>query len=206
MRVRRIESGGSLKAEKAWGLRKLAYEIEKRTEADYRFFRFETESPLLDELNHNLRITDGVLRFRIFKVDPDSPVIEPGPPVSLAGASSGAPAAVAVDVDGATNTKIAATTASRRRRAAAPAAAAATQESAPSPDAPAPAAEEPAPAAEATAPAEPAAAAETPADAPEPAAATPEAPAEPPPPLRVVPAFPLFALAGGRDAPVALLD
>ena len=80
----RIESSGSLKAEKAWGMRKLAYEIRQRTEADYRFFRFETESPLLDELTHNLKITDGVLRFRIFKVDPESPVIEPPPPVSLA--------------------------------------------------------------------------------------------------------------------------
>ena len=80
----RIESGGSLKAEKAWGLRKLAYEIRQRNEADYRFFRFETESPLLDDLDHNLKITDGVLRFRIFKVDPDSPVIEPPPPAPLA--------------------------------------------------------------------------------------------------------------------------
>jgi small subunit ribosomal protein S6 len=81
---RRIESGGSLEAERAWGMRKLAYEIRQRTEADYRFFRFETESPLLDELDHNLKITDGVLRFRIFKVEPESPVIEPPPPVSLA--------------------------------------------------------------------------------------------------------------------------
>ncbi len=80
----RIEKAGSLKAEKAWGLRKLAYEIDQRTEADYRFFRFATESPLLDELDHNLKITDGVLRFRIFKVEPESPVIEPPPPVSLA--------------------------------------------------------------------------------------------------------------------------
>ena len=78
----RIEKAGSLKAEKAWGLRKLAYEIDQRTEADYRFFRFATESPLLDELDHNLKITDGVLRFRIFKVEPDSPVIRPPPPVS----------------------------------------------------------------------------------------------------------------------------
>ena len=79
----RIESGGSLKTEKTWGLRKMAYEIEQRTEADYRFFRFETETPLLEELDHNLKITDGVLRFRLFKVDPDSPVIEPPPPTSL---------------------------------------------------------------------------------------------------------------------------
>ncbi len=81
---KRIEAGGNLKADSAWGMRKLAYEIEQRTEADYRFFRFETESPLLNELDHNLKITDGVLRFRLFKVDPESPVIEPPPPVSLA--------------------------------------------------------------------------------------------------------------------------
>ena len=87
----RIESGGSLKAEKAWGLRKLAYEIARRNEADYRFFRFETESPLLDELDHNLKITDGVLRFRIFKVDPDSPVIEPPPPAPLASSAPRGP-------------------------------------------------------------------------------------------------------------------
>jgi len=86
---KRIESSGDLKAEKAWGMRKLAYEIRQRTEADYRFFRFETESPLLNDLDHNLKITDGVLRFRIFKVDPRSPVIEPGPPVALASAAPG---------------------------------------------------------------------------------------------------------------------
>jgi small subunit ribosomal protein S6 len=85
----RIESGGTLKADKAWGMRKLAYEIRQRTEADYRFFRFETQSALLDDLDHSLKITDGVLRFRIFKVDPESPVIEPPPPVALAGAASG---------------------------------------------------------------------------------------------------------------------
>ena len=87
----RIESSGSLKAEKAWGLRKLAYEIGHRNEADYRFFRFETESPLLNDLDHNLKITDGVLRFRIFKVDPDSPVIEPPPPAPLASSAPRGP-------------------------------------------------------------------------------------------------------------------
>ena len=87
----RIESNANLKADTAWGMRKLAYEIRQRTEADYRFFRFETESPLLDDLNHTLKITDGVLRFRIFKVDPESPVIEPPPPVSLQSAPSRGP-------------------------------------------------------------------------------------------------------------------
>jgi small subunit ribosomal protein S6 len=81
---RRIESGGGLKQERSWGLRKMAYEINQRTEADYRFFRFEPGGSVLDELNHNLKITDGVLRFRIFKVDPAAPVIDPPPPISLA--------------------------------------------------------------------------------------------------------------------------
>jgi small subunit ribosomal protein S6 len=72
-----IEASGSLKHENAWGLRKMAYEINHRTEADYRWLRFEAPSDLLDSLDHNLKIADGVLRFRIFKVDPDAPVIVP---------------------------------------------------------------------------------------------------------------------------------
>jgi|RhiMethySRZTD1v2_1073278.scaffolds.fasta_scaffold856323_1 small subunit ribosomal protein S6 len=80
----RIESGGSLKQDTAWGMRKLAYEIEQRTEADYRYFRFDTDGGLLDDLNHNLRIADGVLRFRIFKVDPRSPAIAPPAAMSAA--------------------------------------------------------------------------------------------------------------------------
>ena len=72
-----IEAAGSLKQENSWGLRKMAYEINKRTEADYRWYRFEAPTDLLDELDHNLKIADGVLRFRIFKVDPDTPSIVP---------------------------------------------------------------------------------------------------------------------------------
>jgi len=72
-----IEASGTLKHENSWGLRKMAYEINRRTEADYRWFRFEAPSELLDSLDHNLKIADGVLRFRIFKVDPDAPVIVP---------------------------------------------------------------------------------------------------------------------------------
>jgi small subunit ribosomal protein S6 len=73
----RIEGKGTLKHENKWGLRKMAYEIELRNEADYLWFRFEGPVELLDELNHNLKIVDGVLRFRIFKVDADSPVMVP---------------------------------------------------------------------------------------------------------------------------------
>lgn len=73
----RIEGKGTLKHENKWGLRKMAYEIGGRNEADYRWLRFEAPTELLDELNHNLKIDDGVLRFRIFKVDADAPVMVP---------------------------------------------------------------------------------------------------------------------------------
>lgn len=72
-----IEASGTLKHENKWGLRKMAYEIAQRNEADYRWFRFEAPTELLDGLNHSLRIADGVLRFRIFKVDADTPVVVP---------------------------------------------------------------------------------------------------------------------------------
>src|ERR1700759_3563439 len=72
-----IEAGGALKQENTWGLRKMAYEINKRTEADYRWFRFESTNELLETLDHNLKIADGVLRFRIFKVDENTPTIVP---------------------------------------------------------------------------------------------------------------------------------
>jgi small subunit ribosomal protein S6 len=72
-----IEAKGTLKHENVWGLRKLAYEIAQRNEADYRWFRFEAPTELLEQLDHNLKIADGVLRFRIFKVDADTPVMVP---------------------------------------------------------------------------------------------------------------------------------
>jgi small subunit ribosomal protein S6 len=80
----RIEAAGELRHGETWGVRKLAYEIEKRNEADYRFFRFQAESPLLDELDHSLKIADGVLRFRVFGVDPRTPIAAPPPPVQAA--------------------------------------------------------------------------------------------------------------------------
>jgi small subunit ribosomal protein S6 len=143
-----IEAAGTLKHENVWGLRKMAYEIDRRTEADYRWFRFEAPTKLLEQLDHNLKIADGVLRFRIFKVDADTPVVVP-PAISAPG-----PAA------------------SRERPA--PEAPQGPVEAAP--EAPAPAA--PAAVAEPPAEAEPAAepAVEAPAPAAEPE--TPEAPAE----------------------------
>jgi hypothetical protein len=81
----------------------MAYEIGNSNEADYRWFRFESPVELLDELNHNLKIADGVLRFRIFKVDADAPVLvppmvaAPAPGASRDRGPQGAPRAAAAE-------------------------------------------------------------------------------------------------------------
>ena len=78
-----IESAGTLLHEDNWGIREMAYEINKKKESDYRWFRFEAPRQLLVDLDHTLKITDGVVRFRIFKVDKDAPVL-PAPPATAA--------------------------------------------------------------------------------------------------------------------------
>jgi small subunit ribosomal protein S6 len=86
--VERLIGGqGEVVAVHEWGVRKLAYEIHQRNEADYRWLRFESAPELLDALDHSLKIADGVLRFRIFRVDPQAPTA--APPASGAAAWSG---------------------------------------------------------------------------------------------------------------------
>jgi small subunit ribosomal protein S6 len=69
-----IESGGTLVGAHDWGMRRIAYEIDHRADADYHLFQFETNGgDLLDRLDHTLKITDGVLRFRIIRLKPGSP-------------------------------------------------------------------------------------------------------------------------------------
>ncbi len=154
-----IEAAGTLKHENVWGLRKMAYEIDQRTEADYRWFRFEAPTELLEQLDHNLKITDGVLRFRVFKVDADTPVTVP-PATSAPGPSasrerpSTPPAEAAPDVAAAA--EAAAETVAADETAAAPAAVAEPPIEEPAAEAPEPAAEpaEAAPEPEASEPAD----------------------------------------------------
>ena len=68
-----IESSGTPVGEHDWGLRKMTFEIRHRPEAHYTLFQFEGENDLLERLDHTLKITDGVLRFRIIRIKPGTP-------------------------------------------------------------------------------------------------------------------------------------
>ena len=73
-----IESGGNLVGSYDWGERRMTFEIDHRPEAEYHLFQFESENELLERLQHQLKIMDGVLRFRIIKLKPGAPT--PPPP------------------------------------------------------------------------------------------------------------------------------
>ncbi len=88
-------AGGSVERNDDWGRRPTAYEIRHQAEADYHLLQFRAPPTLIEELSHTLRITDGVLRFRVIKVRPGTPPAPSSPPPVVVAATSHAPASSA---------------------------------------------------------------------------------------------------------------
>jgi small subunit ribosomal protein S6 len=72
-----ITEGGELIEQHDWGTRRMAYEIDHRPDAEYRLYQFRGDNELLAKLDR-LKITDGVIRFRIIKCKEGQPT--PPPP------------------------------------------------------------------------------------------------------------------------------
>jgi ribosomal protein S6 len=142
-------AGGSVVHNGDWGTRPLAYRIEHQDGAEYHLLQFSGPPSLLDSLNHSLRITDGVLRFRMIKVLPGTPPPprpEPAPVVhaTTTGASaSAAPGPASAPADAAAHSEAAPAAPSEAPAAPSEAAPAAPAEAAPAAPAEVPA--EPAP-------------------------------------------------------------
>ena len=68
---------GKIVARDDWGKRKLAYPINKQQFGLYFFYQLELPTAALGELEHNLAITNEVLRHMIVKL---LPLPEPAPP------------------------------------------------------------------------------------------------------------------------------
>ena len=64
-----ISANGELDSVDEWGKRKLAYEINDRTEGYYFLVNFKAEADFPKELDRQYKITDGVLRTIIIKKD-----------------------------------------------------------------------------------------------------------------------------------------
>jgi small subunit ribosomal protein S6 len=83
-------AGGAVERNDDWGRRPMAYEIRHQPEAEYHLLQFKAPPTLIEDLSHTLRITDGVVRFRVIKVRPGTPPAPSSPPpVVAAVASSG---------------------------------------------------------------------------------------------------------------------
>jgi small subunit ribosomal protein S6 len=54
--------GGTWDAHDVWGRRKLAYEIDHKTDGAYHLLTFSAEPDTLTEVSRVLKITDGVMR------------------------------------------------------------------------------------------------------------------------------------------------
>ena len=64
-----IAANGTVESVDEWGKRRLAYEIDDRTEGYYVLVNFKSNSEFPKELDRNYRITDNVLRTIIIRKD-----------------------------------------------------------------------------------------------------------------------------------------
>lgn len=63
------EKGGEVTNVDEWGKRKLAYEIDKKNEGYYVLMNFNGDVEVPHELERVYKITDGVMRYLIVKLD-----------------------------------------------------------------------------------------------------------------------------------------
>jgi small subunit ribosomal protein S6 len=56
------KGGGEWLSHDAWGRRRLAYEIDHKTDGVYHLLQFDAKPETLDEVTRVLKITDGVMR------------------------------------------------------------------------------------------------------------------------------------------------
>lgn len=64
-----IEADGTVSNVDVWGLRKLAYPIQKRNEGYYVVVEFQANSELPKELSRRLKISDVVMRHLLINKD-----------------------------------------------------------------------------------------------------------------------------------------
>jgi small subunit ribosomal protein S6 len=62
-------AGGNIDKEERWGVRKLAYRIEKKAEGYYVLLQFTAAATTVRELERRLRVNDAVLKFLTVRID-----------------------------------------------------------------------------------------------------------------------------------------
>ena len=73
-RFKKVVEGqeGAVSHVDVWGLRDLAYRIEKQGKGFYTLFRYNSSARAVEELERNLRLTDGILRYLTVRADEET--------------------------------------------------------------------------------------------------------------------------------------
>lgn len=73
-----VEADGAIVGAYDWGVRRLAFEIDRHGDGEYHLLQIDATPPLLERLDRTLKITDEILRFRFIRLKSDAP--PPTPP------------------------------------------------------------------------------------------------------------------------------
>ncbi len=63
------DNGGKLKNTESWGLRTLAYKINKNRKGHYTLMHFDSPHPAVAEMERQMKLNEDVLRFMTVKID-----------------------------------------------------------------------------------------------------------------------------------------
>ena len=71
------ENGGTIKKTEFWGLRTLAYKINKSRKGHYVLFQMDAPATALHEMERNIRLSEDIMRYISVKIDTitDDPTI-----------------------------------------------------------------------------------------------------------------------------------
>ena len=62
---------GTVSRADEWGLMDLAYRIKKQAKGYYIFFEYQSSARVVEELERNMKLSDGILRYLTVRPDED---------------------------------------------------------------------------------------------------------------------------------------
>lgn len=81
-RFKKVVEGqeGAMSQVEEWGIRDLAYKIEKQGRGYYTLLRYRGSGRAVEELERNLKLTDGILRYLTVRYDEEPAGTNPAAP------------------------------------------------------------------------------------------------------------------------------
>lgn len=78
-KFRRVIEGldGTVDHVDEWGLKDLAYRIQKQAKGYYTLLQYRSSSRVVEEVERNMRLTDGVLRYLTVRAEEERPTTTP---------------------------------------------------------------------------------------------------------------------------------